>query len=29
MGKKTKYGMIDYQLNVDIADSEFQPPVWQ
>ena len=29
MGKKTKYGMIDYQLNIDLEDSEFQPPVWK
>lgn len=29
MGKNTKYGMIDYQLNVDLADDEFKPPVWK
>ena len=29
MGKETKYGMIDYQLNIDLADSEFKPPVWE
>lgn len=29
MGRETKYKMIDYQLNVDIDDSEFKPPVWK
>jgi outer membrane lipoprotein-sorting protein len=28
-GVEMKYRMIDYQLNIDILDSEFQPPVWE
>ncbi len=29
MGIETKYRMIDYQLNVELHDIEFQPPVWK